>query len=93
MSDKRLSKEDLVAQVAEQTGLTKKLTLEVVDAVWGAVTGAVRRGEKVVIHNFGSFSVHNRNVLEGAPGQKDRKKGTRKVVRFKVSKVLKAELN
>jgi DNA-binding protein HU-beta len=93
MSDKRLSKEELVSLVAEQTGLTKKLTLSVVDAVWDTVTAAVRRGEKVVIHNFGSFGVHERSVLEGAPGQKNRTKGTRKVVRFKVSKVLKAELN
>lgn len=93
MSVKRLSKEDLVSTVAEQTGLTKKLTLEVVNTLWDTITAAIRREEKIVIHNFGSFSVHERPVLEGVPGQKNRKKGTRKVVRFKVSKILKAELN
>jgi DNA-binding protein HU-beta len=94
MSDtQRLSKDELITQVAEATGQTKKLVLEIVDAMWDSVGSAVRRGEKVVIHNFGSFSVHERSVLEGLPGQKNRKKGKRNVVRFKVSKILKADLN
>ncbi len=90
---KRLQKEDLVSKVAELTGQTKKLSGNMVDAVFDTVSGALSDGYAVPVHGFGTFSVKPRQVFEGFPGNGDRKVGTRQVVRFKVSKGIKERIN
>lgn len=60
-----MNKEGLVDEVAAQTGQTKKQVQAVVDAVFRAITGALRRGDKVTIVGFGTFQVRRREGREG----------------------------
>lgn len=94
MSDtQKLSKDELVALVAEKAGQTKKLTAEILDVLFDVVISQVASGVEVPIHRFGKFTLASRSVFEGLPGAKNREKGTRNVVRFKMSAPLKALLN
>ena len=89
----KLSKEDLISAVAESTGQTKKLCYEVVDALFATMAHRLVLGDEVPVHRFGAFRVTERVVFEGQPGDKNRKKGTRKVLRFKASRSVKESLN
>ena len=60
-----MNKENLVEQVADRTGQTKKQTMAVVDAVFASITGTLRRGEKVTVVGFGTFQVRGRAARDG----------------------------
>jgi len=53
----RLNKADLVARVARESGLTKADVLRALDGVLDVVGRALRRGDKVTLVGFGTFSV------------------------------------
>ena len=55
-----MTKVDLIAQVAEKTGLTKKDTEKVVTAVLDTITENLANGEKVSLVGFGMFEVKER---------------------------------
>jgi len=58
-------KKDLVEVVAEKTGLTKRAASEAVEAMLGAITGALRSGDSVLLTGFGKFEVRNRAARTG----------------------------
>lgn len=60
-----MTKADLVDIVAKKASLTNKASREAVQAVLDAVRDALKRGEKVVITGFGTFSVRNRAARSG----------------------------
>lgn len=60
-----MTKADLVAQVAKKAGLTSKASKDSVNAVFGAITDALKRGEKVVVTGFGTFMVRKRAARKG----------------------------
>jgi nucleoid DNA-binding protein len=60
-----MNKAELVEEVANQTGLTKKTSREAVDAVTSAITDCLARGEKVTLVGFGSFKVRKRKSRRG----------------------------
>ena len=52
----RISKQTLIAQVAESTGTSKVLTESIIDAALSAITSAVSAGDAVHLGNaFGTF--------------------------------------
>ena len=55
-----MTKTDLIAKVAEQTGLTKKDAEVAVSAVLGTITDELVKGEKVSLTGFGTFEVKER---------------------------------
>lgn len=57
MAGQNILKKDLVAQVAEQEGFTKKDTEAVVDAVFEALQGHLEDGNAVQLTGFGKFEV------------------------------------
>jgi DNA-binding protein HU-beta len=59
-----MTKADLVSAVAE-TGMTKKQAGEAVDAMMSAITGALKKGDRVSLVGFGSFSVKKRKARMG----------------------------
>ena len=59
-----MTKADLVAAVAE-TGMTKKQAAAAVDAMIGAITGALAKGDRVSLVGFGSFTVVAKPAREG----------------------------
>ena len=57
-----MTKADLVEQIAEATGLTKKDTAVVVDGFLEAVKQALSREQNIEIRGFGSFKVKSRKA-------------------------------
>ena len=60
-----LTKADLVAQVADTADLEKKQAQKAVDALFDAISNALKEGNKVVLAGFGSFEVKTRAAREG----------------------------
>jgi DNA-binding protein HU-beta len=60
-----MTKADVVAQVAKKADLTAKAAKEAVDAVFGTISEAMKRGEKVVVTGFGTFMVRKRAARKG----------------------------
>ena len=60
-----MNRNDLVDAVAEQTGLAKSDAARAVEALLGAVTDALRKGETVTLSGFGSFVAKTRAARTG----------------------------
>ena len=60
-----MNKAELINAVAEKAEVTKKVAGEVVDAVFGAIEGALIGGEKVALVGFGTFEVRDRAARTG----------------------------
>jgi DNA-binding protein HU-beta len=87
-----MSKVEMVAKIAEVTGLTKKDSEAVVNAFKTVVEEALANGEDVSLSGFGKFTVVNRKERNG----RNPKNGEPMVIPatkspvFRVSSVLKA---
>ena len=64
-----MNKAKLVEEVADQTGLTKKVSREAVDAVISAITDSLARDERVTLVGFGTFQVRQRKARRGVNPQ------------------------
>ena len=60
-----MNKNDLIAAVADSSGLTKADAGRAVDAVFASIEGALKRGGEVRIVGFGTFSVAHRAATTG----------------------------
>lgn len=60
-----MNKNDLIAAVAEQAGLSKQDAGKAVDAVFDAITNALKAGDEVRLVGFGTFNVSERAASEG----------------------------
>jgi DNA-binding protein HU-beta len=60
-----VNKMDLIAEVAEKTDLSKAKASEVVDAVFAAIEGALKKSEEVRLVGFGSFGTTTRKASKG----------------------------
>jgi DNA-binding protein HU-beta len=60
-----MNKQDLVSKVAEKTKLSKKDACAAIDALTESVTTALKKGDKVTLVGFGTFSVINRKARKG----------------------------
>ena len=90
-----MSKTELVAAIAEKTGLTKKDSEAAVNAFIGTVTEQLKKGEKVQLIGFGTFEVSERAARTGRNPQTgaDMTIAASKAPKFKVGKALKELLN
>ncbi|MBK5092294.1 MAG: HU family DNA-binding protein [Actinobacteria bacterium] len=60
-----MTKKELADQVAMKTELSKKDAATAVDEALGAITGALKKGEKVQLVGFGTFEVRMRKARIG----------------------------
>lgn len=60
-----MNKNDLVAAVAEGTGLSKADCTKAVDGVFDAITDALKAGTEIRLVGFGTFSVSRRAASQG----------------------------
>ena len=60
-----MNKTELVAVVAEKSGITKKDAERVVSATFDMIIAELMKGEKVQISGFGSFEVKEREARVG----------------------------
>ena len=86
-----MNKTELIAAVAEKTGLTKKDAERVINATVDTITASLVAGDKVQVSGFGGFEVKAR---EARVGRNPRTKETIQIPAtrlpvFKASKALK----
>ena len=60
-----MTKKEVADQVARKTNLSKKDAVAALDAALGAITGALKKGEKVQLVGFGTFEVRARKARIG----------------------------
>ena len=60
-----MTKADLIAHVTKKANLTRKASRDAVESVFGAITDTLKKGDKVVITGFGTFSVRKRAARPG----------------------------
>ena len=86
-----MNKAELVAAVAEKTGLSKKDSEKAVNATFDAITAALEAGEKVSLVGFGAFDVKERAARMGRnPRTKEEVEiPASRVPQFKAGKALK----
>ena len=65
-----MNKSDLVAAIADSSGLTKADAARALSATTGAISGALASGDKVSITGFGSFLVRSRAARSGRNPQR-----------------------
>lgn len=90
-----MSKTELVAAIAEKTGLTKKDSEAAVNAFVETVTEQLKNGEKVQLIGFGTFEVSERAERIGRNPQTGAEMtiAASRVPKFKAGKALKELLN
>ena len=93
--DATSNKQELVANVAEQAGLTKKDAEKAVNAVFETVKGALSKGDKIQLIGFGTFEVKARKARKGRNPQtgKEINIPASKNPVFKAGKALKDSVN
>jgi len=90
-----VTKAEIVEQIYEQVGFSKKESAELVEKVFETIKETLARGEKVKISGFGNFVVRGKNARKGCNPQTGQEilLEARRVLTFKPSLVLKNILN
>lgn len=85
-----MNKAGLVEAVSDKTGITKKKTGNVVDAVTKTITDTLSQGEKITLVGFGTFQVRQRRARKGINPQTKEALTipAKKVLKFKAGKEL-----
>ena len=86
-----MNKTELVNKVAELSDLSKKDATKAVDAIFDAITEALKSGDKVQLVGFGNFEVRERSARKGRNPQTGEEIdiAASKIPAFKPGKVLK----
>ena len=90
-----MNKAELVEALAKKTGATKKASEASLNAFVEAVTGALKKGDKVQLVGFGTFEVRKRAARKGRNPQNGQeiKIPASKAPAFKAGKALKDVVN
>ncbi len=80
-----MNKAQLIDAMAQEAGLTKAEAKRALDAFIDTTTGALKKGDRVALVGFGSFSVSQRNARTGRNPRtgKEIKIAAKNVVKFK----------
>jgi len=89
-----MNKAELIAQLAEDAGITKTQANAALDSFVDTVTKTLKKGDKVTLVGFGTFSVSKRAARTGRNPQTGEtiKIKDKKVARFKAGKELSAKI-
>jgi len=90
-----MNKNDLIAAVADKTGVSKASAGQAVDATFDAITDALKTGDDVKIIGFGNFAVAKRAASVGRNPRTGEaiKIAASKTPKFKAGKGLKDAVN
>jgi DNA-binding protein HU-beta len=90
-----MNKSELVDAIASESGLTKADSERALKGFMGAVQNALKKGDRVSLVGFGSFSVSKRAAREGRNPQtgKTIKIAAKNVVKFKAGSELADKVN
>jgi DNA-binding protein HU-beta len=90
-----MNKNDVVAAVADRTGMSKAAAAQAVDATFDVITASLKMGDEVKIIGFGSFNVAKRAASQGRNPRTGEsiKIAASKTPKFKAGKGLKDAVN
>jgi DNA-binding protein HU-beta len=90
-----MNKADLVDKISAASSISKTSAAEAIDALVDGVTGALKKGERVTLVGFGTFSVSQRRARNGRNPQTGSviKIAARKVAKFTPGVELKKAVN
>ncbi|MEO6963815.1 MAG: HU family DNA-binding protein [Chitinophagales bacterium] len=89
-----MNKAELIAKIAEDAGITKTQAGATLDSFTEAVAKTLKKGDKVTLVGFGTFSVSKRAARNGRNPQTGAtiKIKAKKVAKFKAGKELSARV-
>jgi len=90
-----MNKSELIESMAADAGITKAAAKKALDSMMGNVEGALKKGQRVSLVGFGSWSVAKRAAREGRNPQtgKTIKIAAKNVVKFRPGAELKGSVN
>ena len=90
-----MTKADIIEQIYEKVGFSKKESAEIVELVFDTMKETLERGEKIKISGFGNFVVRQKRPRIGRNPQtgEEIEITARRVLTFRPSQVLKSALN
>jgi DNA-binding protein HU-beta len=90
-----MNKADIVDKVAAEAGITKTQASTALDAAVNSVTSALKKGERVTLVGFGTFSTSQRKARTGRNPQtgKPIKIAAKRVAKFTAGAELKKAVN
>jgi len=90
-----MNKTDLVEKIAASTGITKTSAAAAIDVLVASVTAALKKGDRVTLVGFGTFSVSQRKARNGRNPQTGGvlKIAARRVAKFTPGVDLKKHVN
>lgn len=89
-----MNKQDLIDSMAKAAGVTKVQAQAALDAFMGSTQSALKKGDKVILVGFGTFSVTKRAARKGRNPQtgKEISIPAKKVVKFKAGAGLQGKI-
>ena len=90
-----VTKDHIINSICNQLDLPKKKAAEMIELLLGLIEKNLESGEDVLISGFGKFCVRQKKERKGrnpATGE-DLMLGSRRVVTFKCSPILRARIN
>ena len=89
-----MTKAELIVVVSREARIPKSSAENAINAFTGAVTKALKKGDKLTLTGFGTFSVARRKARTGRNPQtgKEIKIPAKKVPKFKAGSLLKSAL-
>lgn len=90
-----MTKADLISAMADKAGTPKAVAKRFLDAFTDSVTTALKKGDKVTLVGFGTFSVSERKARKGRNPQtgKEIKIKAGSAPKFKAGKALKDKVS
>ena len=90
-----MTKADIVEALYEKVGFSKKEAADLVELVFDTIKGSLSQGSKIKISGFGNFVVREKRSRVGRNPQTGQsiEISARRVLTFRPSQVLRAEVN
>jgi len=90
-----MNKAEMIDAVAEESGLSKADAKKALDGVLSATSKALKKGDRVALVGFGTFSIAKRAARKGRNPQtgNEIKIAAKKVVKFKAGAELATKVN
>ncbi len=90
-----MTKADIIQNVHDKLGFSKKDSAEIVESVFDIMKENLTRSEKIKISGFGNFAVKEKKARKGRNPQtgEEIEISSRKVLTFRPSQVLRRTLN
>lgn len=90
-----MNKAELIDAMASSAGLSKADAKKALDGFVGATTDALKKGDRISLVGFGSFSISERSARTGRNPQtgKEIQIAAKKVVKFKAGADLSSKVN